>query len=196
MMHAEVARFQTLKYCKTARYTSNVEHTREPTPKCKPQAGGTQHRTHNTMVHPYIKCQVQFATERRERSQPAVAMTKAQVLPDSARQYIHRFSTVSHCACDAAHRYCSCALHLKQISPSATLLAKMGWSCRTCRVTRGHPDAGGWGEGRFGELGGQGQVGQGLDGGGNKCGAESKGCSAQLHCVHQHVPQGCTGGQA
>ena len=57
----------------------------------------------------------------------------------------------------------------------------------------GDPDAGSRGEGRLGELGSQGQMGQGLDGGRDSSGATSECPSAELHRMLQHVADGCTG---
>lgn len=64
----------------------------------------------------------------------------------------------------------------------------------TCSMTSGDPDAGSRREGRSGELGGQGQMGQRLDGGGNGSWAASKCHSAQLNCVLQHMANSGTGG--
>lgn len=65
----------------------------------------------------------------------------------------------------------------------------------TCGVACGNPDTGSRREGHFGKLRGQGQMRQGLDGGGNGSGAASKCPSTQLNYVRQHEAYCGAGGQ-
>lgn len=63
-----VARFQTFKYSKTARQTSNGEHTKEPTPECKVRLAecSTEHKTPWCTLTLSVRCNC----NREEGMQP------------------------------------------------------------------------------------------------------------------------------